>query len=64
MVKKKQQEREGNGGTIEVSFRFPLKDWELFKFACEKRGKKDEEIVRELIVNWAVDVMKAELLPP
>lgn len=64
MVKKKQQKRAYNGETIKVSLRFNIKDWELFKFACEKTGQKHEEILSELMVKWAEGVMKAELLPP
>ena len=64
MAKNKQQKGEGNGQTVNVSFRLPVKDWELLKTACERSGRKHEEVLRELVVKWAEDVMKAEQLPP
>ena len=56
--------QEGNEKTVNVSLQLPKKDWELFKIACERCGKKYEEVLCALIVKWAEDVMKSELLPP
>jgi hypothetical protein len=62
MVEEKQQE--GNGKAVNVSLQFPAKDWELFKIACERCGRRYEEVLCELALKWAEDTMTAELLPP
>ena len=49
---------------INVSFEFTIGDWELFQMACKKTGRENEEVLREIAVKWAEDVLKAEQLPP
>lgn len=56
--------KEGKGKTVNVSLRFPRMDWELFKIACEKYSRKYEEVLNEVAVKWAEDVLKDELSPP
>ena len=70
MVEKKQKGsngevvQKGHGKTVNISLRFTIKDWEIFELACQRSGKNHEEILCELAVKWAEDVMKAEQLPP
>jgi hypothetical protein len=52
------------GDVVNMRLQFPRKDWELFKIACEKYARKYEEVLKELAVKWAEDVMKTELPPP
>ena len=55
---------EGKGKIVKVSLPFPRKDWELFKIACEKYSRKQEEVLNEVAVKWAEDMLKDELPPP
>lgn len=55
---------EDKGKTVKVSVPFPKKDWELFKIACEKYSRKYEEVLNEIAVKWAEDMLKDELPPP
>ena len=52
------------GDVVNMRLQFPRKDWELFKIACEKYARRYEEVLKELAVKWAEDVMKTELPPP
>ena len=52
------------GDVVNMRLQFPRKDWELFKIACEKYARRYEEVLNELAVKWAEDVMKTELPPP
>ncbi len=56
--------KEDKGDVVNMKLQFPRKDWELFKIACEKYARKYEEVLNELAVKWAEDVMKTELPPP
>jgi len=53
-----------NEEVINVSFKFMIGDWELFEMACKKIGRENGEVLREIVVKWAEDIMKAEQLPP
>ena len=56
--------KEDKEDMVNMKLQFPRKDWELFKIACEKYARKYEEVLNELAVKWAEDVMKTELPPP
>jgi hypothetical protein len=56
--------REGKGSTVRVSLSFPKKSWELFRVACEKYSRSHEEVLNEIAVKWAEDMLKDELPPP
>ena len=49
---------------INVSLEFTVGDWELFQMACKRIGKENGEVLREIAVKWAEDVLKSEQLPP